>query len=195
MKYCENCYFVFDQERCPLCGNKKVRQVQEDDFCFLTEKSISHCEMLMKLLKKDNIYYSTMPYGRGIESYFGLPLENCRLYVPFSSLEKANKIMQQAEDSESEKLRNDLLENTNKLHVSENLEKKLRKKLKLSEENDLIAYCIDRIRYAHKLVDSGRITNCPNGGHYLFCFSDDVTLSVNSKTYELLSLTITKTRR
>lgn len=38
--YCENCKVLLDEKarECPYCGNRKLRDVKEDDFCFVKRK-------------------------------------------------------------------------------------------------------------------------------------------------------------
>lgn len=88
MNFCENCNIAFESDRCPVCGTKKTRQPHEDDFCFLFEDNTLRCEMLMGVLDTNDIQYSAMPFGSGVESYFGKSLSNYRIYVPYGSLKK-----------------------------------------------------------------------------------------------------------
>ena len=32
--YCENCYHLTNQERCPYCHSAALREVHDDDYCF-----------------------------------------------------------------------------------------------------------------------------------------------------------------
>lgn len=192
MKYCENCYCLSTQERCPLCGNKRLRQVREDDFCLLLEENTAYCNMLMEVFKENGIDYSVIPYGDGTRTRLGLPLENYRLFVPYHAWEEAKELIRQIEAARSEELKVDLLKNIESFNILSKEEKKIRKRLKLPKDADIFDYCIDAIRSADKIVDEGIITTCPKAGHYLFCISDNVTLCINSKTYEILSLTENK---
>lgn len=36
--YCEKCKLCFEDTLCPVCGNRKVRQIDEKDLCFLVKK-------------------------------------------------------------------------------------------------------------------------------------------------------------
>lgn len=187
MNYCEKCH-VAAERCCPLCGTKKLRGIQDEDFCFLTGNSAAYCDMLEDIFKENDIPYAALPYGSGLEARLALPLQNRRLYVPFASLEAAKEIIRQIENSETESLRKALLQYADELNISPKLEKKLRKKLKLRED-EIFEYCVGIIESANKIVDNGRITDCSEGGHYLFCFSEKATLSINSATYEILSVT------
>ena len=130
MKYCENCHIAADSPRCPLCGGKKLREIKEDDYCFLTEMRAMNGEMLADILRGNGIECVTMPSGSGLNTAMALPLENSRLYVPWRSLEQANAYLREAAAAETEKWRQYLLKNADKLHISPKLEKKVIKKAK-----------------------------------------------------------------
>ncbi len=195
MKYCENCCCATELERCPLCGTKKLRQIKEEDFCLLTENSLSFGEDLIGILKENEIHCSALPYGSGLESRFALPLSNYRIFVPFKFLEKAKTILLDIENSKTDELRDFLLENQIHFNVSRKTENKIRKKIKLSEEQNFFTYCLEIIKSANKIVDSGMISSCPKGGHYLFCYLQNTTLALNSKTFEILSLIMAKKKK
>lgn len=145
------------------------------------------CQELIDIFEENRIPYSAMPYGSGIETWLGLPLSNYRLYIPFNSLEKARKIVRKKENLITDGLRNNLLENAYQFNIKNKLEAKIRKRLKLSADEDFFDYCINIVEYADKIVDAGTITGCLKGGHYLFCYSDDAVITFNSKTYEIIS--------
>lgn len=195
MNFCENCHTVFESERCPLCGNKKQRTVRDDDFCLLTEENAMRCRPMFEIFDDNGIPYSAMPYGNGIETQLGLPLKNYRVVVPFSFLQKASDIIRGIEKAKTDKLKAFLLENADNLYVNARLEKKIRKKIKLPQSEDFLEYCIKLIECAEKIDDLGRISGCLKGGHYLFCNSGNAALTVNSVTFEILSLTHSKTEQ
>ena len=192
MKYCENCHVAFEQPGCPLCGSKKSRPVCEEDFCLLTEEHRCDCEELISIFGENGIPCSALPYGSGTETRLGLPLSNYRLFIPYHSLEKARKIVQENENLITDGLRENLLANVEQFNISQKSEKKIRKKIKLSEDEDFFDYCISLVEGANKIVDEGTITGCTKGGHYLFCFSDNAILTFNSATFEIISLQLRK---
>lgn len=175
-----------DFERCPMCGTKKLRKAEEEDFCFLLEKEVAYCGMLSLELDEKNIPYKTVPYGSGVRSAFGMSLENYRVYVPFGFLEAAKQVVEERENFETETFKKSLLENTDSMNIAPKLEKKLRKKFGFASETELFDYCADVIKSAQKIVDGGRIAW--GAAHYLFCYSSGVTLTVNSQTFEILAL-------
>ena len=188
MKYCENCYFATNETRCPVCASKKLRDIQIDDFCYVVEGSTAYCENLMDIFRDNEIPYSTLSYGDGTRSYSGLRLENYRLYVPYRFLQKAKNIIVQIEYVKSEKLRKVLLDNLDKLNISVKLEKRIRKKLKLKDTENILDYCANIIESADRIVDRGEIPLDKNHGRYFLCYYNDKILEVNSGTLEVLSL-------
>ncbi len=189
MKICSNCCFVSDAERCPLCGSKNVRAVNADDFCLLTEKDAAYCDTLTAAFDEEEIPYSALPYGRGVETRLGLPLGNYRIFVPFGFLEQAKQIITSIDSEATEQIRNCLLKGVENLNILPKTEKKIKRKIGLSENEDIFEYCIGIIKTADKIMDKGTISGCLKGGHYYFCYSGDLTLAINSKTYEILSVT------
>ena len=87
-------------------------------------------EMLADVLRGNGIECVSMPSGSGLNTAMALPLENSRLYVPWRSLEQAKAYLREAADAETEKWRQYLLKNADKLHISPKLEKKVIKKAK-----------------------------------------------------------------
>ena len=193
MLYCENCHATTNDEYCPLCGGKKLRQVADDDFCLLTEKTTAESQSLLETFDDNGIKYSALPYGSGVETWVGMPLKNCRIFVPYSQLEKAKSILSQIDNAQTDELRNYILKNVDLLNITPRLEKKFKKKLKLSKEEDFFEYCIDLIENAQKILDKGlaAVEHIKEfGGRYLYCYKDNVTLCLNSKTFEIYTILI-----
>ena len=188
MNYCENCNFVTEQTVCPVCSSKKLREVRDDDFCFLADSRTSPCETLIMIFDEAEIPYTAVPYGIG--SRFALPtMSKYRLYVPYRFLERAKGELNGIESAETERLRKYLLENEQKFNIDPKKAKKTAKKLKLATEQDFWQYCVNIVKSSEKIVDEGEITGCPERGHYIFCYFENAIISFNSKTFEILSLT------
>lgn len=92
--YCEKCHTLFDGVRCPACRSKKVRQVQSDDLCLLTEKDPIWSGMLEDVFHQHQIPFITRRMmGAGLTMIIGSLGENVRFYVPFSHLPQARELV------------------------------------------------------------------------------------------------------
>ncbi|MBQ9343421.1 MAG: TIGR04076 family protein [Clostridia bacterium] len=93
--YCENCCILFAENRCPVCGNKKVRIPEPDDYCFLTEKEMIWAGMLEDVLKQNGIpYFTKQMLGAGLALKIGPMSERCRFYVPYSHFQEADELVE-----------------------------------------------------------------------------------------------------
>ena len=79
-------------------GGKRLREVKDEDYCFLTEMRAMEGEMLADILRGNGIECVSMPSGSGLNTAMALPLENSRLYVPWRSLEQAKAYENQGAD-------------------------------------------------------------------------------------------------
>lgn len=185
--YCEKCYTVNGYDYCQTCGKKSLRSAQNEDFCFLVEMCTMYGELFCGVLKEENIPHSTIPWGNGAWSHFGLKLENYRIFVPYKFFDRAKELLNEV-FARPEEENNYLKENLDKLFIiSPRAQKKMRKNLNLAQNDDLIAYCADKIKNADDIIDKGQITDCLKGGTYLFIYKDNEVFVVNSATYEIIS--------
>lgn len=187
--YCDNCFAVSEKGYCPVCGAKKIRAVKAEDFCLLLETGAQYCNEIISAFEDENLPYSALPYGSGVESKLGLPLSNYRLFVPYACYDRAKEIVSDLENFRTEKSRSVILENYDSFHVLKATENKIRKKFKISDDTDFFVWCENVVKSAHRIIDEGNITSCRQGGHYLFCYTKDVALAINSVTYEIISAT------
>ncbi len=92
--YCEKCSRVFDGERCPVCGSRRVREPADGDLCFLAEQDYLTTSMLEDVLKQENIPFLTKGVmGAGLAIKAGPTLERTRFYVPFERLQEAEEVL------------------------------------------------------------------------------------------------------
>lgn len=92
--YCERCSIIFEENRCPFCGNQNVRPPMPDDLCFLIEQETMWAEMLKDVLKKNDIPCLTKNVlGAGLALKVGPMLERVRFYIPYSHLQNAKVIV------------------------------------------------------------------------------------------------------
>ena len=190
MKYCENCHVAAEPPRCPLCGSKKLRAVKEDDYCFLTEMRAMEGEMLADVLRGNGIECVSMPSGSGLNTAMALPLENSRLYVPWRSLEQAKAYLREAADAETEKWRQYLLKNADKLHISPKLEKKAIKKSKGACGESVTEFFQNLIVSSDRIKDGGM--RRAGDDFELFCYANGDIAAIDGKTLEIVDFSLKK---
>lgn len=94
--YCEKCGLIFEENRCPACGNQNVRPPMPGDLCFLTEREALWAEMLEDVLKQNDIPCLTKNVlGAGLALKVGPMWERVRFYVPYSRLQNAKTLVDQ----------------------------------------------------------------------------------------------------
>lgn len=94
MNYCDRCNNIFIDDKCPHCNSKKVREVRDDDYCFIIEKELIWAEALRELLDKNNIPYEVLTkYGAGLSIKMGPYNEVYRFYIPYKYMEQATNII------------------------------------------------------------------------------------------------------
>lgn len=71
--YCEKCKLCFEDTLCPVCGNRKVRQIDEKDLCFLVKKDQLWSGLVADVLKKNQIpFIAQNELGAGLTAKIGL---------------------------------------------------------------------------------------------------------------------------
>ena len=53
--YCERCSRIIEEERCPYCKSRRVREPEPKDPCFLTEQDYISSGILEDVLKQNDI--------------------------------------------------------------------------------------------------------------------------------------------
>ena len=190
--YCENCHALCEQNYCMFCGKKDLRNPNKCDYCFLTEVDSMFGKMFTGILEGESIPYSAMPSGNGVRSYFALNLENLKIFVVYEFFYRAKELLGEIFADFEEEERKNLVENIDKLFVPHRSEKKIKKMLKMAENESISAYCADKIISADRIINKGQISGCTKGGHYLFIYKDGELITVNSATYEILSVKTTR---
>ena len=91
--YCENCMKIIEGERCPECGNKKIRTPEAKDPCFLTETDYLSSGILEDMLKQNGIrYLKKEVMGAGMAIRVGRMLDRSRFYVAYDQLQEAETL-------------------------------------------------------------------------------------------------------
>ena len=92
--YCEKCCRIIDENRCPACGSRKVREPGPHDPCFLTEQGYLQAGMLKDVLEQNGIHYLVRDVmGAGMAIKVGPMLERSRFYVPYEELRSAEDLV------------------------------------------------------------------------------------------------------
>ena len=190
MNYCGNCHVAADSPRCPLCGGRKLREIKDEDYCLLTEMRAADGEMLADILRGNGIECVAMPSGNGARPNFSLWLDKRRLYVPWRSLEQAKAYLREAADAETEKWRQYLLENADKLHISPKLEKKVIKKSKGACGESVTEFFQNLIVSSDRIKDGGM--RRAGDDFELFCYANGDTAAIDGKTLEIVDFSLKK---
>ncbi len=188
MNYCENCHLATPAEKCPRCGKRRLRPVEEGDMCALTDCSSEWYALNAYLFEDAGIFVVTMPVGSGVRSRVALPLEGCRLFVPWEKFLAAADIIRRVDADAESRLQSALHEKLSLLHISERAEKRARKKLHLPKECDIIEYLKKILRSECTVRDGGRISSSTKNGRYLFCEGEGICVCIDSATMEVLSV-------
>ena len=184
MYYCDKCHYLSNENECHICGFKELREVKNDDFCFLITVEETLGRSIIECLKNEDIDCAVVPVGDGVRSQFALTLGNYQLYVPYIRFDEAVKIVEFFTENYSlDKLRETILKNRDKWHFeNEKTEKRIRKKLKLSNEIDLMEYIKEKVEQAQTINDAGLMTNNEHG---LVVKSGNVVLWFSSISFKI----------
>ena len=93
--YCSQCQtIVEDTTKCPFCGNKKLRQPEPVDICFLTEIEPIPAGILKDVLDQNHIpVLSNSSIGAAMSMRAGSMFERIRFFVPYQNLADAKQIV------------------------------------------------------------------------------------------------------
>ena len=81
-RYCEKCRKIFEEYRCPNCGNISLREAGENDLCFLTEQECGHAGLIGETLRRRGIPFE-------MKSTAGLTPDLCTFFVYYDQLADA----------------------------------------------------------------------------------------------------------
>lgn len=97
MNYCPNCQSLCDEEEtCPYCGNKKLRQPEKTDPVLLVTADETRAGMIEAAFQTAGLpYEERFQEAGGVPSVvFGRVLTNKNLFVPYGMLESAKEIVE-----------------------------------------------------------------------------------------------------
>ena len=187
MKYCEKCNAIVALEYCPACGNKKIREVAADDFCFLAECVQMHGEMLNDALQEEGIKCALIPCGNGVRSKFGLKLDKYKVYVPYAHYDRAREILNTfCYQSESDRVKELLLANYDKWNMAGYTEKNIRQRLKIANDVDILEYIRASVEKSQDAKDRGFMNSFVPPANGLTVKIGDVTLWFSDESFEII---------
>lgn len=93
MMYCENCSRLTEEDRCPFCRSRNLREPKEKDPCFLTEQDFVSSGILEDVLKQNGVpFLKKNVLGAGVAIRVGPMLDRGRFYVAYDLLPKAREL-------------------------------------------------------------------------------------------------------
>ncbi len=98
--YCSGCQLSFTgEEKCPSCGNRRIREVRPEDICFLTEAEPIPASTLQDVLKQHQIpVLTSSTVGAGMAMKAGNMFERIKFFVRYEHLEKASALVKEVLD-------------------------------------------------------------------------------------------------
>ena len=88
--YCPHCHILTVNTRCPICLSREVREPEDGDYCFLTEKELLWAPSVTELLSRNAIPFVTeRVLGAGLSARMGSSFERVRIYVPYENYQTA----------------------------------------------------------------------------------------------------------
>ena len=187
INYCDNCRIACDEKVCPSCGKKKLRPIEDEDYCFIIEEYNSLIAYFDNLLKEKGVECVVMPWFSALDTHLALSAPSGRLFARFKDFEIAKQTVQDYYNEIKENLRKHLLDNFEKFNIYYPIEKRARKKLKISDEVDIFDYCGDMIEEAETVKDTGCLDG-PENGHVIAVMTEKAKLFINSVTYNIIEL-------
>lgn len=93
MNYCEKCHYLLQENSCYNCGNKKLREPKDNDFCFLADLNSITAKTLENSFDKNDIEYVYIPIRLNIlNAKFAKDFDH-RVYVLYKDLIPAKELL------------------------------------------------------------------------------------------------------
>ena len=86
MYFCESCNVLMRDSRCTKCGKKKLREVQEDDFCFFASLEADQARYFEENLKQQNIPVALLGAGLDLRNRTSGAF---KIYIPYGFFARA----------------------------------------------------------------------------------------------------------
>ena len=89
MFFCESCNMIMRENRCANCGKKKLREIQDDDFCFLVALDADKAQYFEENLKLQNIPVARLGSGLDLRTRTS---GTFKIFIPYGFLDTATEI-------------------------------------------------------------------------------------------------------
>ena len=89
--YCEKCKQLTNNDRCPRCGRKKLREAKENDPVYLITKDAMISASVEDILRQNNIPCQKQGI-MGVGVFTGLGYTN-RFFVPYGAYNKSKELL------------------------------------------------------------------------------------------------------
>ena len=186
MNYCKSCNLACEDISCPRCGKRKLREIKDNDYCFVKEVFELEKMRLEAYLKENEIPLVFIPYVEGAGSFYTFRPPVHKMYVPFHLLKKTMDIMKALEEESNAALKAQMIEDAPKINIDVKYAKKLAKKLKLPSDMDILNYCREIILNADRVAD--RSGEMGFGEQAIYVYANNVCLIVSTFNYEILTV-------
>lgn len=94
MKVCTKCKSITETEICPLCGGKKLREVQENDIVLLTSMPYYEAKIFESFLNEQHIAHNIEgQYGAAVIIGVGESIEMYNIYVYYNDYHRAEELL------------------------------------------------------------------------------------------------------
>lgn len=89
MYFCEKCRMLMKDNCCTICGKKRLREVQDDDFCFFVALDTDRARLFEENLKQQDIPVASLGNGFDLRTRGS---GKFKIYIPYSFLDKATEL-------------------------------------------------------------------------------------------------------
>ena len=89
MYFCERCHMLVKGNCCAVCGNKNLREVQGDDFCFFVALDADKARLFEENLKLQNIPVASLGVGMDLRTRAS---GTFKIYVPYNFFDGATEL-------------------------------------------------------------------------------------------------------
>ena len=89
MYFCEKCNLLMHDNVCENCGKKKLREVQDNDFCFYVTLPADQARCFEENLKLQNIPVALLGFGLDLRTRAS---SNFNVFIPYCYFEKVTEV-------------------------------------------------------------------------------------------------------